>query len=77
MLFRKEKHMKEKIEKRLEEYADALVAKDDLVAEDVNFLVFMLNRYEMKEANAALADEKKKSNEEWRKRMNAMIEGVS
>lgn len=69
--------MKEKIEKRLEEYADALVAKDDLVAEDVNFLVFMLNRYEMKEANAALADEKKKSNEEWRKRMNAMIEGVS
>ena len=69
--------MKEKIEKRLEEYADTLVAKETLSAEDVNFLVFMLNRYEMKEANAALADEKKKSNEEWRKRMNAMIEGVS
>ena len=68
--------MKESIEKKLEAYANTLLEKDVLTQEDVNFLVFMLNRYEFKENEQRNKEEREKSNEEWRNKMKTMIEGV-
>lgn len=68
--------MKDLIEKKLEEYAHSLLEKDNLVLEDVNFLVFMLNRFEAKEIEQKNKEEREKSNEQWRNRMKNMIEGV-
>lgn len=68
--------MKGLIEKKLEDYANTLLDKDALTQEDVNFLVFMLNRYEFKENEQRNKEEREKSNEEWRNKMKTMIEGV-
>ena len=68
--------MKGLIEKKLEDYANTLLGKDALTQEDVNFLVFMLNRFEFKENEQRNKEEREKSNKEWQNRMKTMIEGV-
>ena len=68
--------MKELIEKKLEDYAHNLVEKEALSCEDVNFLVFMLNRIEIKENQERDKEEREKSNQQWRDKMKTMIEGV-
>lgn len=68
--------MKELIEKKLEDYAHSLVEKESLSCEDVNFLVFMLNRIEIKENQERDKEEREKSNQQCREKMKTMIEGV-
>lgn len=66
--------MKDLIEKKLEEYGKKVIEKDTLSMDDINFLVYLLNRIEMKE-NAALAKaEQEASNRAWREKMTTMIE---
>lgn len=68
--------MKESIEKKLAEYAEGILAKENPTMEDINFIVFMLNRIEMKEnIEASNKDRERleKSNKEWKANMLNMI----
>ncbi|MCM1057252.1 MAG: hypothetical protein NC517_06565 [Firmicutes bacterium] len=73
--------MKELIEKKLEEYGKKILAKSEMSMDDVNFLVFWMNRLEMKEkAEAAKANEEilrekqEANNKAWREHMFGMLE---
>lgn len=68
--------MKEKIEKKLEEYAEGIIMKENPTMEDINFIVFLLNRIEGKENAEQLKIEKEKSDKEMRERMANLIGGV-
>lgn len=66
--------LKEKIEKKLEEYAEGIIAKENPSIEDINFIVFLLNRIEIKE-NAEIAKaEKEQSDKLWKEKMSTMID---
>lgn len=66
--------LKEKIEKKLEEYAESIIAKENPTMEDINFIVFLLNRIEIKE-NAEIAKaEKEQSDKLWKEKMSTMID---
>lgn len=68
--------MKEKIEKKFEEFADSIMQKENPTLEEVNFLVYLLNRIEIKENQQKLDEEKRKSdldNKEWRAKMFGML----
>lgn len=56
--------MKDLIEKKLEEHGRNVIAKDSLSMDDINFLIYLLNRIEMKE------------NKLWREKMNTMLDAV-
>lgn len=66
--------MKELIEKKLEEHAKTVVEKASLSMDDINFLIYMLNRFEMKENAVAARVEKEASEKAWRDRMTAMLD---
>lgn len=68
--------MKEMIEKKLADHAETIMEKDVLSVDDVNFLVFMLSRIEMKESNAAAKEEKERANQAWREKMSGMLEVI-
>lgn len=68
--------MKDNIELKLNNHLDFLLGKDVLSAEDINFLIYMLNRAEMKEAQEANKAEMAKNNEEWKNRMKLLLEGA-
>lgn len=69
-----EETMKESIEKKLEEHGKSVIEKDSLSMDDINFLIYLLNRIEMKE-NAVLAKaEKEASDRAWREKMSNMID---
>ena len=75
--------MKTKIEERLNNYAENLLEKSDLGTDEVNFLVFWMNRIEAKEQfelskeqEAKLQEEKAKSNEAWRQSMYTILENI-
>lgn len=75
--------MKSKIEEKLNDYAENLLKKSDLGTDEVNFLVFWMNRLEAreqlelsKEQEAKLQEEKAKSNEAWKQSMYAMLENI-
>lgn len=68
--------MKEAIEKKLKEHLERVLKKDYLLADDLNFLVFMLNRIEIKEIQEREKEEREKSSQQWREKMKNMIEGV-
>lgn len=65
--------MKENIEKKLEEFANAIIKKENPTMEEINFIVFMLNRIEIKENSEAAKADKEKSDKEWKERMANLI----
>ena len=69
--------MKENIERRLNQYAETLINKVELSMEEINFLVFWLNRIEMKENELANKKIKEESNQKWRENMLGMIDTLS
>lgn len=68
--------MKEAIEKKLKEHLERVLKKDYLLADDLNFLVYMLGRIEAAENKKILDEEAKKRNEEFREKMRGILEGV-
>lgn len=70
----KEKAMKDLIEKKLEEHGKSVIEKETLSMDDINFLIYLLNRIEMKENAAAARAEKEASDRMWKERMSTMIE---
>lgn len=66
--------MKESIENKLEEHGKSIIEKDSLSMDDINFLIYFLNRIEMKENAAAAKAEKEASDRMWKERMSTMIE---
>lgn len=75
--------MKIKIEEKLNGYAENLLKKSDLNTDEVNFLVFWMNRLEAKEQfelskkqEIKMQEEKAKSNEAWKQSMYAMLENI-
>ena len=44
--------------------------------DDINFLIYLLNRIEMKENAAAAKAEQEAQNKLWRERINTMIDAV-
>lgn len=68
--------MKDRIEKKLEEYANSIIEKENVTMEEINFIVYMLNRIEAKEQAEESRINKEKSDKEWRERMANMIGGV-
>lgn len=75
--------MKEKIEKKLNDCVSKLLDKKDLTTDEINFLVFWMNRLEAierfelsKAEEEKLQEEKAKSNEAWKQSMYSMIENM-
>lgn len=66
--------MKDLIEKKLEEHGKSVIDKETLSMDDINFLIYLLNRIEMKENAAAAKAEKEASDKAWRERMNTMLD---
>ena len=69
--------MKENIEKRLNQHAERLINKDELSMEEINFLVFWLNRIEMKENELKCQKSREESNQRWRENMLGMIDTLA
>lgn len=72
----KEDTMKESIEKKLEERGKSVIEKESLSVDDINFLIYLLNRIEMKENAAAAKAEQEAQNKLWREKMNTMLDAV-
>lgn len=71
--------MKNKIEKKLESYADSIMSKESVTMEEINFLVYMLNKIEAKEREEEAKLDKEKADKEWREKiasLTGMIGGV-
>ncbi len=71
-----EKTMKESIEMKLEEHGKKVIEKDSLSMDDINFLIYLLNRIEMKENAAAAKAEREASDRAWREKMSGMIDAI-
>lgn len=76
--------MKTRIEEKLNSYAENLLEKSDLNTDEVNFLVFWMNRLEAKEQfelskkqEVKMKEEKAKSNEAWKQSIYAMLENIA
>ena len=69
--------MKENIEKRLNRYTETLINKEDLSVEEINFLVFWLNRIEAKEKDFEYQKSRQESNQKWRENMLGMIDTLA
>ena len=68
--------MKDRIEKKLEEYANSIIEKENVTMEEINFIVYMLNKIEAKEQAEESRLNKEKSDKEWRERMANLIGGM-
>lgn len=66
--------MKEKIEAKLFEHADKILEKETLTTEEMNFIIFLLNRIEMRENSEAMKREKEVSDKLWREKMANIID---
>lgn len=73
--------MKESIEMKLEEHGKKILDKEELSMDDVNFLVYLLNRLECKEAQRINKENEEKvraqqeaNNKAWREHMFGMLE---
>lgn len=71
------------IEKKLEEHAKKILDKKELSMDDINFLIFLMNRLENKEAIRSSKENKEKlrlqqetNNKAWREHMYAMLENI-
>lgn len=75
--------MKESIENKLEEHGKKILDKEELSMDDVNFLVYLLNRIECKEAQRLskeneemLKAQQEANNKAWREHMYGMLENL-
>ena len=68
--------MKDRIEKKLEEYANSIIEKENVTMDEINFIVYMLNKIEAKEQAEESRMNKEKSDKEWRERMTNLIGGM-
>ncbi|MCM1327753.1 MAG: hypothetical protein NC243_11290 [Lachnoclostridium sp.] len=75
--------MKESIEMKLEEHGKKILGKEELSMDDVNFLVYLLNRLECKEAQKISKENEEKikaeqeaNNKAWREHMFGMLENL-
>lgn len=68
--------MKDLIEKKLEEHGRSVIKKETLSMDDINFLIYLLNRIESKENAAAIKAEQETQNRLWREKMNTMLDAV-
>lgn len=68
--------MKDLIEKKLEKHGKSLIEKESLSMDDINFLIYLLNRIEMKENAVAAKAEKEASDRMWKERMSTMIDAA-
>lgn len=68
--------MKDLIEKKLEEHGKSVIDKETLSMDDINFLIYLMNRIEMKENAAAAKAEKEASDKAWREKMSTMIDAI-
>lgn len=71
------------IEKKLEEHAKKILDKKELSMDDINFLIFLMNRLENKEAIRSSKENEEKlrlqqetNNKAWREHMYAMLENI-
>lgn len=67
--------MKDLIEKKLESFTNTIVVKENPTMEEINFIVFMLNRIEAKEQEEKSRLYREQSDKEWREKMVNMIGG--
>lgn len=75
--------MKDLIEKKLEEHGKSVIEKDNLTMDDINFLIYLLNRIESKEAMRISKENEEKlrvqqeaNNKAWREHMYGMLENL-
>lgn len=75
--------MKDLIEKKLEEHGKSVIDKETLSMDDINFLIYLLNRIETKENAAAakaneeiLRSQQEANNKAWREHMYGMLESM-
>lgn len=75
--------MKESIETKLEEHGKKIIDKEELSMDDVNFLVYLLNRLECKEAQRIskeneelLKAQQEANNKAWRDHIFGMLESM-
>ena len=68
--------MKDLIERKLEEHGKSVIEKESLSMDDINFLIYLLNRIEMKENAVAAKAEQEAQNKLWREKMNTMLDAV-
>ncbi len=75
--------MKELIESKLEEHGKKILGKEELSMDDVNFLIFWMNRLECKEAQRIskeneemLRAQQEANNKAWREHMYGMLENL-
>lgn len=66
--------MKEKIEAKLFEHADKILEKETVTTDEMNFIIFLLNRIEMKENSEIAKKEKELSDKLWREKMANIID---
>lgn len=66
--------MKDLIEKKLEEHGKSVIEKESLSMDDINFLIYLLNRIEMKENAAVMKEEQKERDRLMREKMSTLIE---
>lgn len=66
--------MKERIEAKLFEHANKILEKEVLTADEINFVIFLLNRIELKESSEAMKKEKEVSDKLWREKMANIID---
>lgn len=71
------------IEKKLEEHAKKILDKKELSMDDINFLIFLMNRLENKESIRSSKENEEKlrlqqetNNKAWREHMYAMLENI-
>ncbi len=62
--------MKDLIEKKLEEHGKSVIEKESLSMDDINFLIYLLNRIEMKENAVAAKAEKEAYDRAWKKNVH-------
>lgn len=68
--------MKDLIEKKLESFTNTIVVKENPTMEEINFMVYMLNRIETKEKEEQARLYREQSDKEWREKMASMIGGM-
>ncbi len=66
--------MKDLIEKKLEEHGKSVIEKETLSMDDINFLIYLLNRIEIKENAAVMKEEQKERDRIMREKMSTLIE---
>lgn len=76
--------MKELIESKLEEHGKKILDKEELSMDDVNFLIFWMNRLENKEAlriskenEEKLRAQQEANNKAWKEHMYGMLENMA